>query len=207
MTNSLNNYREMAIVRAVSNTLTLSAFYQQYSAKLSLEIFISQTRHFRQAVLDDIVIKNDNHAIFNCICYLQNFLYIHGTFLLYPELGGRFQGDFMHWKLMISSCLFILTACEQNNAKLTFAELEAAGFEKYQQQFFQLVGATNAWSGSWANEEVEVYTFDDPDLENSAFYKSIRTNRPDSTWNAKCVHKNVIMLSKGEKACEQLAKL
>ena len=112
------------------------------------------------------------------------------------------------WKLSVAAYLiFSLVACEQNRNQLTFAELEAAGFEKYQQQFFQLVGATNAWSGTWGNEEVEIYTFDDPDLENSPFYQDVKTGGPDAKWADKCVHKNVILLSKGHQACDQLTAL
>lgn len=112
----------------------------------------------------------------------------------------------MHKKLTVSVFL-VCSACSQNDVDLTFAELEAAGFEKHQQQYFQLVGATNAWSGRWANEDVEVYTFDDPDLENAPFYESIKTDAPGSTWADKCVHKNVILLSKGYKACDRLHEL
>lgn len=112
----------------------------------------------------------------------------------------------MHKKLTVSVFL-VCSACSQNGADLTFAELEAAGFEKHQQQYFQLVGATNAWSGRWANEDVEVYTFDDPDLESAPFYESIKTEDPGSTWADKCVHKNVILLSKGYQACDRLYEL
>jgi hypothetical protein len=107
----------------------------------------------------------------------------------------------MHKKLTVSVFL-VCSACSQNDADLTFAELEAAGFEKHQQQYFQLVGATR-----WANEDVEVYTFDDPDLENAPFYESIKTEDPGSTWADKCVHKNVILLSKGYQACDRLYEL
>jgi len=81
----------MAIVRAVSNTLTLSAFYQQYCAKLSLEIFISQTRHFRQAVLDDIVIKNDNHAICAALLFVELLSYFMSHFFYLPNRENVFR--------------------------------------------------------------------------------------------------------------------
>ena len=89
----------------------------------------------------------------------------------------------MHKKLTVSVFL-VCSACSQNDADLTFAELEAAGFE-----------------------DVEVYTFDDPDLENAPFYESIKTEDPGSTWADKCVHKNVILLSKGYQACDRLYEL
>ncbi len=109
-------------------------------------------------------------------------------------------------KKIVFLTLSVCFGCSQNSQDLTFNDLEAAGFDKEQQQYFQLVGATNAWSGRWANEDVEVYTFDDPDLENAPFYKSIRINS-QSKWVDKCVHKNVVLLSKGNKACEQLSML
>ncbi|MCB2426165.1 hypothetical protein [Methylophaga pinxianii] len=108
----------------------------------------------------------------------------------------------------LSMIIFVFcVACSSNSTDLTFAELEAAGFKKEQQQYFQLVGATNAWSGRWANEDIEIYTFDDPDLENAPFYKSIKVNTNDSRWADKCVHRNVVLLSNGEQACKRLYKL
>lgn len=110
----------------------------------------------------------------------------------------------MFKKILITAVL-ACTACSGENSQLSISDIEKAGFEKNQQQLFQMVGASDGWSGKWNDEVVEIYTFTDTDLENNPFYTSINIERSSSNWADKCIHKNVILLSKGTKACQLLS--
>lgn len=107
-------------------------------------------------------------------------------------------------KLLITAVL-ALTACAAENNQLSIADLEKAGFEKQQQQLFQMINATDGWSGRWNNEVIEVYTFENNDLADNPFYTSINIESNASNWADKCIHKNVILLSKGTESCQLLS--
>ena len=84
---------------------------------------------------------------------------------------------------------------------------EREGFQRMYQPFYQIVGAVDAWRGEWAGEEVEIYQFDSgPDMDVEVFEAMVLPGN-SSGWKALCKGKNLLMLSKGEAACERLKVL
>lgn len=103
--------------------------------------------------------------------------------------------------------LMALFGCGQAAENFSIDDAEAAGFEKDQQQIFQMVGANDGWSGEWAGDRVELYEFNDQDsVNNEVFEASIQPNNV-SGWVEMCVVRNLLMLSKGEYACRELVGL
>lgn len=106
--------------------------------------------------------------------------------------------------LMVS---LALSGCSQAVENLSINDAEAAGFEKDQQQIFQMVGANDGWSGEWAGDRVELYAFSDyGSVNHEAFEASVQPNNI-SGWVEVCVGRNLLMLSKGENACRELERL
>lgn len=106
--------------------------------------------------------------------------------------------------LMVS---LALSGCGQATKNLSIDDAKAAGFEKDQQQIFQMVGANDGWSGEWAGDRVELYSFSDHSSVNrEAFQASVQPNNI-SGWVEMCVGQNLLMLSKGENACRELNRL
>ena len=114
----------------------------------------------------------------------------------------------MHKLKVFSSLILIATAGHvAAGAHLSIADAEAAGFEKRGQQMFQMIGATDGWSGSWAGDKVELYEYKSSESVNPKVFESSVQEGNISGWVELCQHENMLMLSKGKKACAQLNKL
>ena len=93
------------------------------------------------------------------------------------------------------------------NQTLTIADAEVAGFEKRSQQIFQLIDAQDGWSGSWGGETVELYQFASKlEVKPEVFESSVQDGNI-SGWVELCLHHNMLMLSKGDKACGKLKSM
>lgn len=102
----------------------------------------------------------------------------------------------------------LLAGCS-SESPLTLADLETNGFQKDQQQLYQMVNAIDGWSGYWASDRVEVYLYENDASateEIAGFASSIQEGNM-SGWMEFCQHQNVLLLSKGENACESLKGL
>ncbi|CUS49065.1 MAG: putative lipoprotein [Idiomarinaceae bacterium HL-53] len=105
--------------------------------------------------------------------------------------------------------LVVLLAGCSSESQLTLSELEANGFQKDQQQLYQMVNATDGWSGHWASDRVEVYLYENASSatnEAEGFASSVQDGNL-SGWVELCQHRNVLLLSKGESACSSLKGL
>lgn len=88
----------------------------------------------------------------------------------------------------------------------TIADAEAAGFQKGDHQFFQMVqGATDGWGGTWHGGTVEVYTFRGPipDAEREVMENSVQENNA-SGWAGMCEVGNLLVLYKSPATCEAI---
>lgn len=114
----------------------------------------------------------------------------------------------MRWiNSLILVALLALFGCGQAAENLSIDDAEGAGFEKDQQQIFQMVGANDGWSGEWAGDRVELYQFSDHgSVNHETFQASVQPNNI-SGWVEMCVVRNLLMLSKGESACRELERL
>lgn len=102
--------------------------------------------------------------------------------------------------------LAVLFAGCSSEAALSLSELEASGFQKDQQQLYQMVNAVDGWNGHWVSDRVEVYVYKNSSsasAEKGDFASSVEEGNI-SGWVELCQHKNVLMLSKGESACSAL---
>jgi len=90
---------------------------------------------------------------------------------------------------------------------LTIKDATAAGFIKQQQKLFQMVGAKDGWSGTLGGEKVELYEFESQEKVNSDIFKAATRPGNASGWVELCEVKNMLLLSKGTKACEILKGL
>ena len=108
---------------------------------------------------------------------------------------------------LVALATLALSGCNQAQENLSIAAAEDAGFEKNQQQIFQMVGAKDGWSGEWAGEIVELYEYSEPSAINrDAFEASIQPGNL-SGWVEMCAVRNMLMLSKGDNACRHLEAL
>lgn len=53
---------------------------------------------------------------------------------------------------------FVLAGCSKE-VSYSISDVEAVGFEKDDQQIYQMVGAIDGWSGTLEGERVELYEF------------------------------------------------
>ena len=113
------------------------------------------------------------------------------------------------WKecLFFVSALILLIGCSPAEENLSIEAAEKAGFEKNQQQLFQMVGAEDGWSGDWAGDRVELYEFSDPDAINKKAFEALEEPGNVSGWVEICTVRNLLMLSKGKNACRKLTRL
>jgi hypothetical protein len=102
----------------------------------------------------------------------------------------------------------VLTAgCSGLSEPLSIADAEAVGFEKDSQKIYQMVGAVDGWSGTWAGERVELYQFKDAASVNREVFQASTQDGNISGWVELCSTRNLLMLSKGEAACPELESL
>ena len=110
-------------------------------------------------------------------------------------------------KILPISAMLLLAACG-GDEPLTIAAAESAGFEKKQQQLYQMVDAIDGWSGQWAGDTVELYVYETPDtVKRDAFPATSVQPGNLSGWVEMCVVRNMLMLSKGSNACAELEAL
>lgn len=105
------------------------------------------------------------------------------------------------------AALAVLMGCADDSAALSIADAEAAGFSKDQQQLYQMIGAVDGWSGEWVGETVELYQFADANPENLTRFQAATQPGNISGWVELCDAGNLVMLSKGQEACNMLRAL
>jgi len=101
--------------------------------------------------------------------------------------------------------LFLASAANAQQIALT--DLENIGFEFDEQQLFFMVGAIDGWSGTIADERIEAYFYADAAFEFPAMLENSTKEGNLSGWVDMCRVENVLMLSKGETACDLLRGL
>ncbi len=101
----------------------------------------------------------------------------------------------------------LLASVASANELLSISDAESGGFEKNSQQLFQMIGAKDGWSGTWSGEKVELYQYASEEEVNPKVFESSVQEGNISGWIELCQHRNMLMLSKGEKACGELKGL
>ena len=108
-------------------------------------------------------------------------------------------------RLILLSFLMFLTIITSALSKdFKINDVEKIGFQKGDQQFYQMIGAIDGWAGTLGGESVEVYFFENKKKINDAFFKSIV---PGDTYKDYCTKDNVALISIGKNACKLLKKL
>ena len=113
-------------------------------------------------------------------------------------------------KLMIIGVVIaasLSSACSGADRDFTIADAESAGFEKGDQQMFQMIGAIDGWGGTWIGENVELYQFESPDSLNLFHFESWIADGNTSNWADLCQRGNLMLVSKGRQACSKLISL
>jgi len=114
----------------------------------------------------------------------------------------------MHKAIMILAVAGLLLASFASASELlSISDAESVGFEKNSQQLFQMIGAKDGWSGSWFVEKVELYQYASEEEVNPKVFESSVQEGNISGWVELCQHRNMLMLSKGDKACDELKDL
>ncbi len=112
---------------------------------------------------------------------------------------------------MVLVMIMTLASCSSTNEKLTISDAEEAGFERDQQQFYQMIGAEDGWSGTWAGTTVELYQYADAESAQKAAQEESFKNAVQpgnvSGWVEFCRVRNLLMLSKGAVPCRKLKEL
>jgi hypothetical protein len=112
---------------------------------------------------------------------------------------------------MVLAMTMTLAGCSSTNEKLTISDAEEAGFERDQQQIYQMVGAEDGWSGTWAGTTVELYQYADAESAQQAAQEDSFKNAVQpgnvSGWVTFCQVRNLLMLSKGTVPCRKLKGL
>lgn len=105
--------------------------------------------------------------------------------------------------------LLLLAGCTASEDILTIQDAVDAGFIKGDQQVYQMVDARDGWGGEWVGEVVELYEYKDAETAREGSKHFDAAVQPDnvSGWVERCVVLNLVMLSKGNKACEELQSL
>ena len=97
-----------------------------------------------------------------------------------------------------------LTACGE---PLTLADAVEAGFQKHDSKFAGMVGAEVGFSGRWKGVQVELYEFrPDAKIEESLFTDMVGAGG-FGVWKMTCRNGNLMMISAGASACEELERL
>lgn len=105
--------------------------------------------------------------------------------------------------LAILVLALILAGCSKE-VSYSISDAESVGFEKDSQQLYQMVGAIDGWSGTLQGERVELYEFESgSEVNTKAFEKSTQEGNM-SGWADLCQVGNLLMISKGKKACATL---
>ncbi len=114
----------------------------------------------------------------------------------------------MHKVIMIvAGAGLLLASLASASQLLSISDAESAGFEKNSQQLFQMIGAKDGWSGTWSGEKVELYQYaSEEEVDPEVFESSVQEGNI-SGWVELCQHRNMLMLSKGKKACDELKGL
>lgn len=128
----------------------------------------------------------------------------------YTKNPGLTSTDYFINMLCVSSLLItimLLYKITSSEQLIQIADVEAAGFEKQYQRHNLLQKAENGWVGHWKNERIELYQFEDTTAVDLEFFT--KQAAPDNAfgWNDACIHKNIILLSEGQNACEKLKQL
>lgn len=111
-------------------------------------------------------------------------------------------------KLITILCIGILsTSCSKNDPPLSIGDAEKYGFEKDEQQLFQMIEAVDGWSGTWEGEVVELYQYQDSSSVKLIHFETTTDAGNFSNWQDKCQFKNMYLISKGNKACIELLKV
>lgn len=90
---------------------------------------------------------------------------------------------------------------------LSISDAEIAGFTKDNQQLFQMIGAKDGWSGTWEGEIVEIYQYTSKSKVMPDVFESSIQEGNISGWVDLCQNENLLMISKGNKACDKLKSL
>ena len=80
-------------------------------------------------------------------------------------------------------------------------DIEKIGFQKNDQQFYQMIGAIDGWSGILDGDKVEIYVFESKIKINEVLFKSQTSKK---SWKMYCSKGNVALISKGKNACKVL---
>ena len=108
-------------------------------------------------------------------------------------------------RLILLSFLMFLTIITSALSKdFKINDVEKIGFQKGDQQFYQMIGAIDGWAGTLSDDTVEVYFFENKKKINDPFFKSLV---PGDTWKDYCKKNNVALISTGNNACKLLKKL
>ena len=113
----------------------------------------------------------------------------------------------MKFKLMYLLTIFLIASCSNAEVPLTINDAENIGLKKEKQQLFQMIGATDGWSGIWEGENVEIYQFESSVKIKKDLFSTSTNEGNISGWVDKCTVKNMFMISKGKKACSKLKNL
>lgn len=97
--------------------------------------------------------------------------------------------------------------CSSESEQLTIDDAVNAGLEKDQQQLFQAIGAKDGWSGTWAGDRVELYQFSNEAAIPSDMFQMAVGPTTVYGWVERCQVRNLLMISKGNKACQELKTL
>ena len=113
----------------------------------------------------------------------------------------------MNFKIIPILTILFIASCSNAEAPLTINDTENVGFKKENQQLFQMIGATDGWGGVWEGEIVELYQFESPEKIQKNLFSTSTDEGNISGWVDKCTVGNMVMLSKGKKACLKLKTL
>tara|TARA_B100000989_G_C19459222_1_gene435467 strand:+ start:705 stop:1040 length:336 start_codon:yes stop_codon:yes gene_type:complete len=106
--------------------------------------------------------------------------------------------------IIMSFSMFLAIITSALSKDFEINDVEKIGFQKDSQQFYQMIGAIDGWSGTLGGESVEVYFFENKKKINDPFFKSLV---PGDSWKDYCKKNNVALISKGKNACKLLKKL
>jgi hypothetical protein len=110
--------------------------------------------------------------------------------------------------IAVFSFILFMAACSGGSDRaLTIADAESVGFAKVNQQLFQFIGAVDGWGGTWSGETVELYQFESPEQINLSQYQSWIAEGNMSRWVDLCQSGNLMLVSKGKKACGRLKEI
>jgi len=113
----------------------------------------------------------------------------------------------MKLKFLSTLMILVISSCSNAEISLTIGDAERIGFDKSEQQYFQMIGAIDGWSGTWEGEVVELYQYESSDNIEKKFPLTITDTGNISGWIDKCIVGNMIMISKGKKSCPKLKSL